>query len=75
MPRKQFEKHKNVLLTRCRQKAATLSSVAATYWNEIYNQQYNFKRQNMDVKYLEDMRQDQLTNLFEASIFDYCIVH
>ncbi|XP_071560396.1 insulin-degrading enzyme-like isoform X2 [Temnothorax nylanderi] len=67
MSKEEFDNHKKGLKSHLTA-PKTRSSQCFSYWEEIETQEYNFNREDIEVRYLEKITQQQLRKFFEENI-------
>ena len=68
MEEKQFETNKQGLKDKRLEKPKTMSGRSQKYWNEIYGQQYNFNRDEIETNALKEMGKKDVLEFFDTYI-------
>ncbi|XP_071653513.1 insulin-degrading enzyme-like isoform X2 [Temnothorax longispinosus] len=69
MPKKQFDKYKDGLISSRLKAPDTITSQCSLYWKEIESQEYNFDRANIEVNYLRTITRQKLQDFIEKNIY------
>lgn len=68
MTEEEFQKHISALSTKRLEKPKKLGSQFAQYWSEIFSQQYNFDRDNIEVNFLKSVSKEDLMKFYKDTI-------
>lgn len=68
MTEEEFSAHKESLAVRRLQKPTKMTTVSSIYSSEIYSQEYNFDRVNIEVAYLRTITKEQIVKFYEVCI-------
>ena len=68
MEEKEFETNKQGLTDKRLEKPKTMSGRSQKYWNEIYVQQYNFNRDEIETKALKEIGKKDVLEFFDTYI-------
>lgn len=64
----EFNRHKASLATQRLEKPKMMATLSSVFWSEIYTQQYNFDRANIEVAYLMTINKDQVLQFFKVNL-------
>ncbi|XP_012283502.1 insulin-degrading enzyme isoform X2 [Orussus abietinus] len=70
MSEEEFNKHKESLATIRLEKPKMMSVLSAIFWSEIYTQEYNFDKANIEVAYLRTISHAQIVEFMKDVVYD-----
>ena len=63
-----FQKHKDAVVALILEKPKQLGNAADRFWREIFVQQYNFNRREIEANFLKTVQKSQIIKFFQVSL-------